>query len=262
MNTRSLPISILLLAAVVSTSCSSDINRKVLEEDIILPPAQETAQDRASRSRNERITQKIANARRSQQSGKLPMTVAVHLFGPDGVGWRWTSGDRGTITSWGRELRKDGIVDTMFVMSELVSTGSSLDEIRLAAARHGADAVFVLKASAELDSGLNPFSLFYLTLIGYYIFPGSGADALMMANGVVLNVDSGQAYMSISAEGEGSTFAPGGFLDENKAMDRAKQETLKKLRPQFLDGMREVAKRIAARKRVKKKKRQQKRTLW
>ena len=243
---RSLALFFSVVVLSGTVACSSSIDRAVLEEDIALPPAQGTSQGSATRLRSERIARKIANVRRSRQSTRVPMTVAVHLYGPDNNDWRWTAADRGKITSWGRELRDEGVVDGMFVMSELVSTGSSLDEIRLAAAKHGGDAVLVLKASAELDSGLNPLSVFYLTLVGYFIVPGSGADALMMANGVVLDVDSGQAFMSIAAEGEGSTFAPGGFLNENKAMDRAKSKTLGRLRSQFLEGMREVAKRLKA----------------
>ena len=242
---------LLVLCFLVFSSCSS-VDKTTLKESNILPPAKGWSQPATQAARP-------ATARRID----LPMDVAVHLSEPDDSRFHWTARERGKMASWGRELKAKRITNQFFLMSKLVSTGNSLDEIRRAAKLHGADVVLVIKSSGELEESWNPLAIFYLTILGYYIFPGSSAEAMLVANAVVLDVESGVPLFSIEAQGSKSSLSPGGWLDSQEVVRKASAKARSALGKEFTAGMYELANKLrtaavksrAVKKRMKKKRR-------
>jgi hypothetical protein len=58
--------------------------------------------------------------------------------------WRWDVSDKENIVAWGEQLKAESILSDMFVVSEMIKHGTSLTDIRQAAALQGADAVLVV----------------------------------------------------------------------------------------------------------------------
>ncbi len=208
------------------TGCSS-IDRRQIERQSALPTPETEA--RMSGPEEEDFADRI---RRLPES---PRTLAVHLFEPYDAYFNWTAADSGEIVGWKSALEHPELFDSMFVMSGVFSTGNSLAEIRYAAAQHGANTVLTINAGGDVSNGYNPLALFYITILGYFIFPGSSGSALFNANGVVLDVATGQVLARLSTQTTGFTIAPGFFYNPRSAIAEAKRDGIRKLKHQFVE---------------------------
>lgn len=78
-----------------------------------------------------------------------PFTVAVYFKTPKSnhggeASWRWTDEDKKVLEDLGAELKAEGTVSDFFpIMSSLVAD-EDLKSLRLVAAKHHADALFVI----------------------------------------------------------------------------------------------------------------------
>lgn len=192
--------------------------------------------DSGSLERDARLPDYQAQAKRLRQV-KLPASLAVYLFDARGD-FSWSAKDKGEIIRWGSQLKREGKIRHTLIIPGLEATGSNLEETRAAARKYGANLVLAIKASGESDSGNNPFALLYLTLIGYYVFPGSSETALVRASAAIIDVKNGVVISEFNAKGEGYTWGPGGWLNPAVAMDEAKQELLAGLKDQFVRAVR------------------------
>jgi len=163
----------------------------------------------------------------------FPCNIAVY-FHPDGG---WTGKERALVDAWGQALKQQGIAATMFVMSDLFVDGQSLTALRVTAARHGADALLVIKGASQITSYTNPAALFNLTLIGGYIVPASHRDALFLVQGGLLDVGNGFIYASVESEAEAGIIRPTFIIDEKVAVERARQRALVNFGPALLRRM-------------------------
>jgi hypothetical protein len=134
--------------------------------------------------------------------------------------------DRERIETWAEPLRKAGIVADMYVMSEMISTKSDLDSIRLAAAKHGADVVLLVKGVAQEDSYVDGSSILNLLVLPGYVVPSSHRDVLFMMRGAMWDVGNECLYLSADAESEVRTRAPTFRVTEGEAVEEAKGEAL------------------------------------
>lgn len=161
------------------------------------------------------------------------MTIAVHISPPENDDWRLTAYDRGKIAGWAKRLQRERIVDSLLLMSSLVSTGNSLAEIRQAAQRHGASTVLVLQGEGQQRESWNPLALTYLTILGYYIFPGSHAESVFVLRGALLDVQTGKSLLEIETEGKDSRFAPGAWLDSHNNRRTAQKRAVRRFGKKF-----------------------------
>jgi hypothetical protein len=217
---------VILALVVTFVGGCSGIDRKALQKDSELPPAGiEVSETSTGPSR----------------PLSLPLKVAVYLAVPGDETWNWTAYDRGVIASWGKKLKSDGVLDELLLMSSFSASGGSLSEIRQAASILDSDLVLVMQASGQINEGWNPLALFYLTLIGYYILPGSHADAVMLANGTILEVESGRSLAAFAVEGKDSTIAPGGWIDSDEVRRKARARALRAWGKKFDTSLRTIA---------------------
>lgn len=175
---------------------------------------------------------------------QLPFPCRVAIYLPPRVNGRWSAHEKEIIDSWTAPLKNEGIVSDMFVMSDMITTGSkdgpNLKDLRIAAARHGANALLIIQGDYDVDSYQNPAAVFNLTIIGGYIIPASHRDALFVLQGVLVDVGNGFLYASVEAEGEAHTIRPTFLAEDKPAVEKARCQALEHFGPELLKRMRNV----------------------
>ena len=167
---------------------------------------------------------------------QLPSKIAIYLQAATNEANRltWTPEDKELIHGWESALRRMGIASELFLMSDIVidevnrvnNHGASIAKLRLAAAKHGASTLLVLRGSRSLDEYFNPLAALYLTVVGYFIVPGSHVDATVSLDGALFDVANEYLYLSLDAQGKGESFGPGAILKGDRATSDAKKEAL------------------------------------
>jgi rhombotail lipoprotein len=148
--------------------------------------------------------------------------------------WRWDVAYKETIVAWGEQLKTEGILSDMFVISEMIKHGNSLIDIRQAAALQGADAVLVLSGVTDIDRYQNVAAALYITIVGTYFIPGTHIDSLFIMNGALWDVRNQYLYLAAESEGIGNTLGPLSLIKSKPAISAAKKNAIESFRPEFL----------------------------
>lgn len=82
------------------------------------------------------------------------------------------------LTPMLQQFKNAGIIDDFFVINNSTVRESNIKEVRIAAARHHADAVLMIDNYRDSDRYLNPLGVTYLTVIAAYILPGTEVEAI------------------------------------------------------------------------------------
>jgi hypothetical protein len=171
-----------------------------------------------------------------------PLKMGVY-FKRTGINWRWSEEDKTELLKIGSELRNEGVEIQVFpILSQFVPyEDSDLKPIRLAAARHGADAVMIVNGIAEVDRFTNGLAWSYLLLVTPFFVPGSEYEVLYLADATMWDVRNGSIYMTTESEGlVHNSYIPA-FGDSDKEIIKdAKQIALKKLKGQIKDMLKGV----------------------
>jgi len=172
----------------------------------------------------------------------FPCRIAVYLDHPEhGCSWRWTAKDKDLMKTWACSLKEAGVVsDVVFMNGMFAPKDSSLKELRVAAAKYGADAVFIIKAAEETDSYHNPASLLYATLIGGYLVPGSHRDSLFLMQGGLVDVGNGYLYATVETEGEANLVRPTFIMKDKDSIEAAKKMALENFGPELIQQMKSL----------------------
>jgi hypothetical protein len=211
----------LVVVALSLSGCATGFDRGVLAARASGDPLQVTDED-------------VRKAMDLKPQLAFPCRVAVYLCPDSGGLWRWTAKDKETLDRCGDTLRAEGIVSDLFVMSDLVVQGTDEKQLRLAAAKHGADALLIVKGAAQIDSYVNPLAVLNLTLVGGYIVPGSHRDALFLMHGCLIDVGNGFLYASVESEGEGGVIRPTFLIEDKDAAMVAKRRAVEKFGPELV----------------------------
>lgn len=172
----------------------------------------------------------------------FPCRIAVYLDHPEhGCSWRWTGKDKDLMKTWACSLKEAGVVsDVVFMNGMFAPKDSSLKELRVAAARYGADAVFVVKAAEETDSYHNPASLLYATVVGGYLIPGSHRDTLFLIQGGLIDVGNGYLYATVESEGEANLVRPTFIMKDKDSIEAAKKMALDNFGPELMQQLKSL----------------------
>jgi hypothetical protein len=138
-------------------------------------------------------------------------------------------------------LKKDGIVAEVFPLPEILAGKGELKELRLAAARCGADALFLVHGASQTDSYSNAAAVLNLTVVGGYFVPSSHKDSLFTMEGVLLDVDNGYVYAAVQAEGGGKTLRPAFVSEEKDSVAMAKTRAIGAFSDELVRRMRSLA---------------------
>lgn len=175
-----------------------------------------------------------------------PFILGVYLA-PGGNTWRrayWSNEEATALLAYGEELKKAGIVSDIRLVSDFTVevrkpatfsgySGGSLKDLRLAAARHGADALLIVNSASSVDRYNNVAALLYWTIVGWYIVPGTHSDALVMMSGSLWDVRNEFLYATEEAEGAARTLGPSQLLKDVSAIDQAKKKAIEEFGRKF-----------------------------
>ena len=182
----------------------------------------------------------IANVRGLKPQLQFPCRIAIYLK-PGEHEWRWTPDDKTAMLKWANELKQAGIASDVFALPDLVANADGKTDVRalrIAAARCGADVLFVIHGAVQTEGHKNLASVFDLTIVGGFIIPASHRDSLFTIEGILLDVDNGYIYTAVQAEGEGKIMRPTFVIEDKDAVDRAKFKALELFGGEVLAHMR------------------------
>lgn len=142
----------------------------------------------------------------------------------------WTPHDKAELKKLENNLIKEGVVSEIVYLNSSMIEGLENADIRLAAARTGADAILIIQGSGVIDKYNNFLGSTYFLLITPFFVPGTVADGLFMFNASMWDVRNQYLYLSSEAEAQASQTRPAFFIEEKHILQDAKSEAIKKLR--------------------------------
>lgn len=184
----------------------------------------------------------IEDALKKKPNLPKPFKMGVY-FKQTGTNWRWTEEDKTELLKIGSELRSEGLDIQIFpILSQFVPyEDQSLKPIRLAAAKHGADAIMIINGIAEVDRYTNNLAWSYILLVTPFFIPGSEYEVLYLADATMWDVRNEYIYMTTEAEGLiHDSYIPAFKEDDKNIIQKAKGIALEKLKTQIKDMLKGV----------------------
>lgn len=171
-----------------------------------------------------------------------PFTLAVYLNIPrtrdsrfNETHWMWTDSEQQMISAAIEPLKQRHIVkDIVFIPPSMVD-GGDLKSVRLAAARHGADAVLVVKGIVDVDAFTNNWAYTYVLLAPALFIPGNEARSLFISHASLWDVRNEFLYLTAEGDAESSQTRPGAFIDKEKLVADAQAASVKLLSQKLKD---------------------------
>ena len=165
--------------------------------------------------------------------------LAVYFKGNSGYygyGYsKWTSENKEKLQVLKQGLIDKGIISDAFIINDSIVSGPKLKDIRIAAARSGADAVMVIDGVSSVDRYNNPLGATYCLLVTPFFVPGTEADALFVSRANLWDVRNEYLYLSVESEGMANETRPAFFSENEGVIEKAKKESMNNLAPEVLD---------------------------
>jgi hypothetical protein len=160
----------------------------------------------------------------------FPFRLAVWFRPPKAERWsrprfQWRDEDREAVLGALRPLVADGIVADVAAITDATVLGDDLRAARLAAARHGADAVLIVTGASDVDRYSRWPSLLYVTLVGLWVV-GTHSDGIFLASGSLWDVRNEFLYATAEAEGTLGRTRPALLLEDEEMIAGAKRTAL------------------------------------
>ena len=128
----------------------------------------------------------------------------------------------------------------MFAISDATVASDDLPAIRVAAARHGADAVLVVSGADEVKHTGNGWTLAYLAILPMAFAPGNEVDVLFIAHAEMWDVRNEYLYLAAEAESEARQQRPLFFVDSEQATRDAHAEATELLATELGERFRQL----------------------
>lgn len=166
---------------------------------------------------------------------KLGVYFVPPKFGPGSEPqWRWTEQDKKLIESIGQKLKSQGLVSNVFPILDSITDGEDLKSLRLAAAKHQADALLIVRGAGEIDRYINKWGWSYILLFPTLFVPGSETETLFMVNATMWDVKNEYLYLTSEAESLAKETYVAAFGRQDKALfDEAKTQALTELKAEL-----------------------------
>lgn len=140
--------------------------------------------------------------------------------------WRWDIEHRNALLKIRKSLRASGEVADVFAIDAHTVVGDDLRAIRIAAARHGADAVLVVSGEDVAEHGSNAWAASYVALLPLLFAPGSELDVTFTAHAELWDVRNEYLYLSAEAESEAHQQRALCWLDRREATTKAQTQAV------------------------------------
>jgi hypothetical protein len=138
-------------------------------------------------------------------------------------GWRWSAQHKRDLLESVADLRTRGEISDAFIIDEAVASDDELPAIRVAAARHGADAVLVVSGIDASRSWVNAWAVTYAAIVPIFLAPGTDIDTIFMTNAELWDVRNEYLYLAAQAESEAHQQRPGAWIDHDEAAQDAQK---------------------------------------
>lgn len=186
---------------------------------------------------------------------QFPFRLGVYFLERYRYVWRygevsWEGKDK--QLSWLEPLKDEGILSEIIPITSLTLTEDadeeyryrygtpSLKSIRLAAARHHADAVLIVDYVPDVDRYNNFTAFLYITIIGGFFVPGTHSDALVLMNGALWDVRNEYLYLTVEVEEEHCRIGTAFLLRDEDTIREAKHKALSLFHEEVLHRMRRL----------------------
>ncbi len=190
---------------------------------------------------------------------RFPFKLGVYFLERDRYGWgygwghhqsHWEGKDK--QLTWLKSLQDDGILSEIIPITSITlvkdedneyryrNNAPSLKNIRLAAARHHADAVLIVDYIPDVDRYNNFTSFLYITIIGGFFIPGTHSDALVMMNGALWDVRNEYLYLTVEVEEEQRRIGTAFLLRDEDTIREAKHKALSLFHEEVLQRIRRL----------------------
>ena len=182
----------------------------------------------SSQSVKENLKEKISLSK--------PFTLAIYMNKKNGQGvqrnlnWRWSKKNYELLENAGKELKKEGLITKVIPILNTLVEGDDLKSIRIAAEKHGADAVLIISGIADIDRYLNDWGWSYALLLPALFVPGSEVEGLFLAHASLWGVRNEFLHFTTESESliKEKYIAVFGKKDL-EIIGTAKQDAIKKL---------------------------------
>lgn len=149
--------------------------------------------------------------------------------------WRWTEDDKAILDSIAVDLKKEGVVSDIFPIIKTITTDEDLKSLRLAAAKHHADALLVVSGASEMDRYINNWGWTYALLLPTLFVPGSEADTLFVSNAALWDVRNEYLYLTAEAEATtNKTYVAAFGKSDKELVNEAKTSALNQLKTEIV----------------------------
>ncbi len=174
----------------------------------------------------------------SQYTEELPSIGRKEVVVGEASYRPWTRAEQREIESWTEELRRLGLVRDLVIMpilsTELDGAQSALAGLRVAGARHHADAILVVSESERTSTWLNLRSILDLTVIGAWFVRGHEFEVVSMLEGALVDTRTGYLFGTGQAEGSARSRRALADADEPSLREKARRRALADMKRQLL----------------------------
>jgi hypothetical protein len=157
---------------------------------------------------------------------KQPSAASASRLSPAALDWSWLPADKDALLRVGAALEEDGLVAQTVLVGGTLVEGEDLRSIRLAAARHGVDAVLVVSGVADVDRYNNGLAATYVLLVTPFFVPGTVVDGIFVAHAALWDVRNEYLYAAVEADGSASETRPAVLAREETVIALAKKRAL------------------------------------
>jgi len=110
---------------------------------------------------------------------------------------------------------------------------NSVKKARILAARFDADTVLILKNKVEVKSSSNVLSIFYLTILGIWISPGTERDYKVTFHSALWDARNEFLYATAESEAVAKATRPLGWFNDEENIIKLKAEALDKIKAEL-----------------------------
>jgi hypothetical protein len=165
---------------------------------------------------------------------QLPKPFKLGIFFKEpkptyGLHWYWSGEDKSKILAAVEAAKTKGEISEVFIVSDAITGDSDVKSLRLAAARHGADALLVISGVNDIDSYTNNWGWTYIALVPALFVRASVSDSLFMTRAVMWDVRNEFLYMTAESESVKSQTVPAAFINDRKIALASKTEAISSL---------------------------------
>lgn len=221
----------LLIFALILTACttSQGFDRGQMKRQL-----SELGAPRESKDQN--INEILALKPQLPRPAKIAVYFRPNNHGGWKRGWQWLADDKERLLKLGAELKQRSLVSDLFILGDEVVLGEgNLRNIRIAAARLGADAVLIVQGTDSVDKYNNVLGGLYFALVPMIFTPGTVLDALFFSNAALWDVRNEYLYLYGEGEGMASQTRPWWFIEDNLVIAEAKSKAMDALQKNIME---------------------------